>query len=92
MTGWIRPALPASVPLHDGQYKELHTIGVPSVSEQQRREIGRQREFWRGLILTMANHGRALRLEHEGRVFPVTGVTLQALARPSLNPLTHAAT
>lgn len=50
----------------DGQHKELHVIRPPSVSEQQRRELGRQREFWRGLILTMANHGRALRLEHEG--------------------------
>lgn len=51
----------------DGQRKELHVIRVPSVTEQQRRETGRQREFWRGLILTMANHGRALRLEHEGK-------------------------
>ena len=51
----------------DGQRKELHVIRVPSVTEQQRRETGRQREFWRGLILTIANHGRALRLEHEGK-------------------------
>jgi transposase len=51
----------------DGQQKELHVIRVPSVPEQQRRETGRQRAFWRGLLLTMANHGRALRLEHEGK-------------------------
>ena len=51
----------------DGQLKELHVIRVPSVAEQQRRETGRQRDFWRGLIGRMANHGRALRLEHEGK-------------------------
>jgi transposase len=50
----------------DGNLKELHVIRIPSVSEQQRRELGRQRAFWRGLILKVANHGRALRLEHEG--------------------------
>ncbi|HEY2952432.1 MAG TPA: hypothetical protein VGK40_07615, partial [Verrucomicrobiae bacterium] len=50
----------------DGQLNELHVIRVPSVSEEQRRELGRQRQFWCGLILTMANHGRALRLQHEG--------------------------
>jgi transposase len=51
----------------DGEHKELHVIRVPSVKEQQRRETGRQREFWRDLILSMANHGWALRLEQEGR-------------------------
>jgi transposase len=51
----------------DGHRKELHVIRVPKVAEQQRRETGRQRAFWRGLILAMANHGRALRLEHEGK-------------------------
>ena len=50
----------------DGQHKELHVIRVPSVSEQQRREVGRQRKFWSGLMGKLANHGRALRLEHEG--------------------------
>lgn len=54
----------------DGQHKELHVIRTPSVAEQQQRELGRQREFWRGLLLTMANHGRALRLEHEGQTLP----------------------
>jgi transposase len=51
----------------DGHRKELPVIRVPSVAEQQRRELGRQRLYWRGLILSMANHGRALRLQHEGQ-------------------------
>lgn len=81
----------------DGQHKELHVIRVPSVSEQQRRELGRQREFWRGLILTMANHGRALRLEHEGRTlsghwwgarsWPKLEKELTAFVRDFLQPL-----
>jgi hypothetical protein len=81
----------------DGQLKELHVIRVPSVSEQQRRETGRQRAFWRGLILTMANHGRALRLEHEGkslsghwwgpRVWPRLEPQLTPFVRGFLEPL-----
>jgi transposase len=51
----------------DGHRNELHVIRVPTRSEQQRREAGRQRLFWRKLVLTLANHGRALRLEHEGQ-------------------------
>jgi transposase len=54
----------------DGHLKELHVIRVPQVEEQQRRETGRQRAFWRGLVLQLANHGRALRLEHEGQTLP----------------------
>ena len=54
----------------DGHRKELHVIRVPSVPEQQRRETGRQRAYWGRLILSMANHGRALRLEHEGLSLP----------------------
>src|SRR4026209_511782 len=54
----------------DGHRKELHVIRVPSVPEQQRRETGRQRAYWGGLILSMANHGRALRLERGGLSLP----------------------
>ena len=81
----------------DGQLNELHVIRVPKVDEQQRRELGRQREFWRGLILTMANHGRALRLEHEGktlagfwwgpRLWPKLTPTLTDFVRELLLPV-----
>ena len=49
----------------DGQRNELPVIRVPSVAEQQRRETGRQRLFWRSEVHRLASHGRALRLEHE---------------------------
>lgn len=49
----------------DGQRNELPVIRVPSVEEQQRRETGRQRLFWRSEVQRLASHGRALRLEHE---------------------------
>lgn len=49
----------------DGQKNELPVIRVPSVEEQQRRETGRQRLFWRSEVQRLASHGRALRLEHE---------------------------
>src|SRR5206468_6763411 len=37
----------------------------PSRWEQQRRELGRQREFWKREVRRLENHGRALRIEHE---------------------------
>lgn len=49
----------------DGQKDELSVIRVPSVAEQQRRELGRQRKFWNKQVRQLENHGRALRLEHE---------------------------
>ena len=49
----------------DGQKEELKTIRIPSRSEQQRRELGRQREFWKRQVRCLENHGRALRIEHE---------------------------
>jgi hypothetical protein len=49
----------------DGQKHELPVIRVPSVQEQQQRETGRQRLFWRSEVQRLASHGRALRLEHE---------------------------
>jgi transposase len=49
----------------DGQKEELKVIRIPSRSEQQRRELGRQREFWKRELRRLENHGRALRIEHE---------------------------
>lgn len=49
----------------DGQKDELKAIRIPSRSEQQRRELGRQREFWKRELRRLENHGRALRIEHE---------------------------
>ena len=49
----------------DGQRDELKPIRIPSRAEQQRRELGRQREFWKKQWRRLENHGRALRLEHE---------------------------
>jgi transposase len=49
----------------DGQWDEIRTIRIPSRAEQQRRELGRQREFWKRQVRRLENHGRALRIEHE---------------------------
>jgi transposase len=49
----------------DGQKEELRVIRIPSRSEQQRRELGRQREFWKRELRRLENHGGALRIEHE---------------------------
>lgn len=49
----------------DGQRHELRPIRIPSAAEQQRRELGRQREFWKRQWRRLENHGRALRLEFE---------------------------
>jgi transposase len=54
----------------DGQKDELPTIRIPTVAEQQRRELGRQRQFWNKLVRQLENHGRALRLEHEFKTLP----------------------
>jgi transposase len=54
----------------DGQKDELPVIRVPSLEEQQRRELGRQRSFWHKQVRQLENHGRALRLEHELRTLP----------------------
>jgi transposase len=54
----------------DGQHEELPTIRVPSVAEQQRRELGRQRKFWGKQLRQLENHGRALRLEQEMQTLP----------------------
>jgi hypothetical protein len=49
----------------DGHRHELRPIRIPSRAEQQRRELGRQREFWKREVRRLENHGRALRIEHE---------------------------
>jgi transposase len=54
----------------EGQKDELPTIRVPTVLEQQRRELGRQRHFWHKQVCQLENHGRALRLEHEFKTLP----------------------
>lgn len=54
----------------DGQKDELPVIRVPTVLEQQRRELGRQRTFWNKQVRQLENHGRALRLEHELKTLP----------------------
>ncbi len=47
------------------QKEELKVIRIPSRSEQQRRELGRQRDFWKRELRRLENHGRALPIEHE---------------------------
>ena len=54
----------------DGQKDELPVIRIPSLAEQQRRELGRQRSFWNKQVRQLDNHGRALRLEHEFKTLP----------------------
>ena len=49
----------------DGHPDELRPIRIPSRSERERRELGRQREFWKKQLRRLENHGRALRIEHE---------------------------
>ena len=48
-----------------GNGQELCPIRVPSRAEQQRRELGRQRDFYKRELFRLENHGRALRIEHE---------------------------
>ena len=54
----------------DGQKDELPLIRIPTVAQQQRRELGRQRKFWHKQVRRLENHGRALRLEHELQTLP----------------------
>src|SRR5438876_1987015 len=49
----------------DGHKDELRAIRIPSRAERERRELGRQREFWKRQVRRLENHGRALRIEHE---------------------------
>jgi transposase len=54
----------------DGHTHELRPIRIPSAAERQRRELGRQREFWKRQLRRLENHGRALRIEHEHQSLP----------------------
>jgi transposase len=54
----------------DGHQDELRPIRIPTRAEQQRRELGRQREFWKRQLRRLENHGRALRIEHEHQTLP----------------------
>lgn len=54
----------------DGHTHELRPIRIPSRTEVQRRELGRQREFWKRQVRRLENHGRALRIEHEHQSLP----------------------
>jgi transposase len=54
----------------DGHAHELKPIRIPSAAEQQRRELGRQREFWKRELRRLENHGRALRIEFEHETLP----------------------
>lgn len=54
----------------DGHAHELKPIRIPSSQEQQRREVGRQREFFKRQLRRLENHGRALRIEFEHETLP----------------------
>jgi transposase len=54
----------------DGQKDELPTSRIPTIAEQQRRELGRQRKFWNKQVRQLESHGRALRREPELQTLP----------------------
>jgi transposase len=54
----------------DGHQHELRPIRIPTLAERQRRELGRQRDFWKRELRRLENHGRALRIEHEHESLP----------------------
>ena len=54
----------------DGHAHELKPIRIPSLEEQQRRELGRQRQFFVRELRRLENHGRALRIEFEHETLP----------------------
>lgn len=54
----------------EGRRGELKPIRIPSVEEQERRELGRQREFFKREVRRLENHGRALRIEFEHETLP----------------------
>jgi transposase len=53
-----------------GHAHELKPIRIPTPQEQERREPGRQREFWKRELRRLENHGRALRIEFEHETLP----------------------
>jgi transposase len=54
----------------DGHGHELKPIRIPTAQEQQRRELGRQRDFFKRELVRLENHGRALRIEFEHETLP----------------------
>src|ERR1041384_3873868 len=54
----------------EGHAHELKPIRIPSSAEQERRELGRQRDFFVREVRRLENHGRALRLEFEHETLP----------------------
>jgi len=54
----------------DGHAHELKPIRIPTRAEQQRRELGRQRNFFLRELRRLENHGRALRIEFEHETLP----------------------
>jgi transposase len=54
----------------EGHRHELKPIRIPSGAEQERRELGRQREFFKRELRRLENHGRALRIEFEHETLP----------------------
>src|SRR6185503_6358792 len=54
----------------EGHAHELKPIRIPSRQEQERRELGRQREFFKRELRRLENHGRALRIEFEHETLP----------------------
>ena len=54
----------------DGHAHELKPIRIPTVGEQERRELGRQRDFYLRELRRLENHGRALRIEFEHETLP----------------------
>jgi len=81
----------------DGHAHELRPIRIPSAVERERRELGRQRNFWVREVRRLENHGRALRLEFEHttlpgnwagpRVWPKLAAECSAFVRAQLEPV-----
>lgn len=84
---------------HAGHRHELRPIRLPSRAECQRRELGRQREFFKREVRRLENHGRALRLEHEHETLPAGWAgprkwkqlsgECSAFVRQQLEPVAH---
>jgi transposase len=54
----------------DGHAHELRPIRIPTPEEEQRRELGRQRDFLVREVRRLENHGRALRMQFEHETLP----------------------
>jgi transposase len=54
----------------DGHAHELRPIRIPTPEEEQRRELGRQRDFLVREVRRLENHGRALRIQFEHETLP----------------------